>query len=67
VLEFLAREISPKTWLNLMDHYHPAYKADEIEPLARRLTREEWHEALDLAERNGLTRLDGRRRRRDAS
>jgi len=67
VLEFLAREISPKTWLNLMDQYHPAYKADEIEPLARRLTREEWHEALDLAERNGLTRLDGRRRRRDAS
>jgi len=64
VLEFLAREISTTTWLNLMDQYHPAYKAAGIEPLSRRLTREEWNEALDLADRYGFTRLDGRRQRR---
>jgi len=66
VLEFLAREISPNTFLNLMDQYHPDYKAVGMEPLSYRITREEWHEALDLAERIGLTRLDGRRRRQDA-
>jgi putative pyruvate formate lyase activating enzyme len=63
VLEFLAREISTKTYLNLMDQYHPCYKADDVEPLARRLTPEEWNEALDLAERHGLSRIDNRRRR----
>jgi putative pyruvate formate lyase activating enzyme len=62
ILEFLAREISKDTYLNLMDQYHPDYRADRIEPLSRRITREEWHAALDLANRYGLTRLDGRRR-----
>ena len=45
-----------------MDQYHPDDKASGIAPLARRLTREEWDGALDLAGRYGLTRLDGRRR-----
>ncbi len=62
VLEFLAREISPNTFLNLMDQYHPGYRALGIEPLARRISREEWRDTLDLAERFGLTRLDRRRR-----
>ncbi|HQR44697.1 MAG TPA: radical SAM protein [Thermoanaerobaculia bacterium] len=62
VLEFLAREISPDTYLNLMDQYHPAYRAGESTPLSRRLTREEWYEALALAVAAGLTRLDSRRR-----
>jgi putative pyruvate formate lyase activating enzyme len=60
VLEFLAREISPNTYLNLMDQYHPNYEAGGIEPLCRRITREEWHEALDLANRYGLRRLDAK-------
>jgi putative pyruvate formate lyase activating enzyme len=63
VLEFLAREVSTNTYLNLMDQYHPDYKAVGIEPLARRITRQEWNEALDLAARYGLTRLDDRRRK----
>jgi putative pyruvate formate lyase activating enzyme len=60
VLEFIAREISTNTYLNLMDQFHPDYRADRIEPLWRRITREEWHAALDLADRYGLGRLDGR-------
>ena len=62
VLDFLAREISPDTYVNLMDQYHPAYKADGIEPLARPLGRSEWNEALSLAAKYGLRRLDVRRR-----
>ena len=63
VLEFLAREISTNTYLNLMDQYHPDYRASGIERLSRRITREEWKEALYLAESFGLNRLDVRRRR----
>lgn len=63
VLEFLAREISTNTYLNLMDQYHSDYKAGDIEPLSRRLTREEWYEALALAVSAGLTRFDRRRPR----
>jgi putative pyruvate formate lyase activating enzyme len=62
VLAFLAREISPGTYLNLMDQYHPCYKAFEEPPLDRSLTPEEYEQALRLAEEYGLRRLDRRRR-----
>lgn len=62
VLEFLATEISPNTYLNIMDQYHPCYRADEYPPLDRPLTREEYRHALALAAQAGLHRLDRRRR-----
>lgn len=58
VLAFLARDISTNTYLNLMDQYHPCYRADENPPLDRDLTATEYQEALELAERYGLKRLD---------
>jgi putative pyruvate formate lyase activating enzyme len=61
VLAFLASEISTETYLNLMDQYHPCYRADENPPLDRDLTREEYREALDIARKYGLRRLDQRR------
>jgi hypothetical protein len=33
VLAFIAKEISPNTYLNLMDQYRPCYRADEHPPL----------------------------------
>jgi putative pyruvate formate lyase activating enzyme len=65
VLAFLAEQVSTNTYLNLMDQYHPCYRADENAPLDRRLTREEYQETLALAKKYGLMRLDhehGRRR-----
>jgi putative pyruvate formate lyase activating enzyme len=62
VLAFLAREISPDTYLNLMDQYHPCYQSFEEPPLDRPLDREEYERALRLAEEYGLRRLDRRRR-----
>jgi len=59
VLEFLAREISPATYLNLMDQYHPCYRAADYPPLDRRLTAAEYRAALAVAQRVGLHRLDG--------
>jgi len=61
VLAFLAGEISPNTYLNLMDQYRPCYRADEYPELDRPLTREEYREALEAAARHGLARLDQRR------
>jgi putative pyruvate formate lyase activating enzyme len=59
VLRFLAREVSPRTYLNLMDQYRPCYRADGYPPLDRPVSRAEYREALRLAEELGL-RLDGR-------
>jgi putative pyruvate formate lyase activating enzyme len=60
VLAFLAKEISRHTYLNLMDQYHPCYRADENPPLDRPLSREEYTATLELAQGYGLTRLDKR-------
>lgn len=60
VLEFLSHAISPDTYLNLMDQYHPCYRADEHPPLHRSLTETEYRQAQQLASRYGLNRLDQR-------
>jgi putative pyruvate formate lyase activating enzyme len=58
VLGFLAEDISPATYLNLMDQYRPCFRAFEDERLARRITSQEYAEARAHASRVGLTRLD---------
>jgi len=62
VVQFLATEISPRTYLNVMDQYRPCHKAHTRPPLDRPLTRQEYRQAVDLALAAGLTRLDDRRR-----
>ncbi|KAA0255073.1 radical SAM protein [Acidobacteria bacterium ACD] len=62
VLRFLATEVSRRTYLNLMDQYHPAFRAREHPPLDRRPTSRELDEAFEEARRLGLTRLDAPRR-----
>jgi putative pyruvate formate lyase activating enzyme len=61
VLSFLAREISTNTYLNLMDQYRPCYRADEYPDIARPITGSEYREALAIAAKHGLERLDHRR------
>ncbi len=60
VLGFLASEISPATYLNLMDQYHPCHRAGEYPAIDRPTSREEYGDALRAAARFGLTRLDRR-------
>jgi len=57
VMEFLAEEISRNAFVNVMDQYHPAYRALSYPELSRRITREEYRKALKTAERAGLTRV----------
>jgi putative pyruvate formate lyase activating enzyme len=64
VLAFIAGEISPDTYLNLMDQYRPCYRARENPPLDRPLRAAEFETALQLAARYGLQRLDRHQSRR---
>ncbi|MGO0123570.1 radical SAM protein [Desulfothermobacter acidiphilus] len=54
VMEFLAREISPNCFVNVMGQYYPAYRAREFPPLDRRPTSQEYRQALEAARRWGL-------------
>jgi len=63
IVKFLAQEVSTNTYLNVMDQFRPCYKAHELPPLNRRLTSEEYAEAVRLAGEAGLDRLDERRAR----
>ena len=60
VVNFLAREISTDTYINIMDQYRPCYRADSLPPLDRRITAQEYQEAVQLALSAGLYRLDER-------
>jgi len=63
IVRFLAEEISRNTYLNIMDQYRPCYRAHERPPLNRRITRQEYEEAVRLALEAGLHRLDKRQAR----
>ncbi len=60
-VRFLSDEISPNTYFNLMDQYHPAYKSHLYPELHRRLTDHEFQAAVDAARSAGLSRLDQRK------
>lgn len=57
IFQFLAKEISQNTFLNIMDQYWPAWKANQYPELSRRITIEEYQETIKLAKRAGLKRL----------
>ncbi len=54
ILKFIARQVSPKTHISLMGQYFPAYKATTYPQLKRRITTEEYRQAIDIAKQLGL-------------
>ncbi|MGA2384801.1 MAG: radical SAM protein [Gemmatimonadales bacterium] len=62
ILEWIASDLGRDTYVNLMDQYRPAGKVsrDRFPEINRRLTSAEYREALEIARRVGLRRLDGR-------
>lgn len=56
VFEFVARELSVHTYVNIMDQYRPLYRADEFPEINRRITHSEYVEAAALAKEAGLYR-----------
>lgn len=64
IMAFLAKEISPDTYVNVMDQYRPCGEAGGDEFINRRLTSQEFTNALHAARAAGLKRLDRRDRAR---
>lgn len=63
-MRFLAREISQNTYVNIMDQYHPCGNIPHDSPLRRRVTSEEYNQAITSAKKEGITRLDKREKLR---
>ncbi len=58
VLEWIAENLPKDTYINIMSQYRPIYRAGEYPEIDRRITRQEYAEAIRWAERAGLTNLD---------
>ena len=54
IMHFIAREISPHTYISLMAQYFPAYQAGQFPPLSRSIDKEEYGEALQVFKEEGL-------------
>lgn len=55
-MRFLAKEVSPHTFVNIMRQYHPSYLAEKYPEINRRITRQEYTKAVDAAKEAGLDR-----------
>ncbi|HYM91770.1 MAG TPA: radical SAM protein, partial [bacterium] len=63
ILRWVAQEVSTHTYVNVMDQYNPAWKVGvehRYDAINRRITPEEFREALEAAREAGLYRFDVR-------
>lgn len=58
VMKFLANEISKNTYVNIMPQYRPCGTANTNSVISKRITIEEFGNALEMAKEEGITRLD---------
>jgi putative pyruvate formate lyase activating enzyme len=63
VLRFVADELGPDTYVNLMGQYRPTGRSERYEEIDRRPYPEELARAFEIADAVGLRRLDERSRR----
>ena len=62
VMRFLAEEISPNSYVNVMAQYRPCGHASNVPSLSKGISDQEYGDAIDLAQKEGITRLDERKR-----
>jgi putative pyruvate formate lyase activating enzyme len=58
VIEWIAQNLPKDTYLNIMSQYRPMYKAFEYPEISRRITYEEYSQAVKWAKKAGLTNLN---------
>lgn len=58
VMEWIAKNLPKDTYVNIMEQYHPAYKAFDYPELSRRITLQEYNKVVRKAKKVGLTNLD---------
>lgn len=54
IMHFIAREISPHTYISVMAQYFPAYEAKQFSVISRRINKEEYKEALEAFKEENL-------------
>ena len=59
-VQWVAENLSPGTYVNIMSQYRVEFKAYEYEKIARAIKPEEFIEAMEWAKEAGLTNLDER-------
>ncbi len=57
VMEWIAENLPKNTYINIMSQYTPVFKAPNYPDISRRITREEYREAIKSAEEAGLTNI----------
>ena len=55
-MKFIAQELSPGSYVNIMAQYRPMHRAVDFPELNRSVTMAEFHEALEIAKRYGIHR-----------
>jgi putative pyruvate formate lyase activating enzyme len=62
IMRFIAQEISPNTYVNIMAQYYPAGKVsrEKYSEINRHITQQEYEAAVRIAHEEGLFRLDPR-------
>ena len=58
VMRFIAREISPSSYVNVMSQYRPCGRAHEVKGLESPLSPGDYKKAVRAAKEEGITRLD---------
>lgn len=58
VMRFIAEDVSPNTYVNIMNQYRPAYRANEYPEIDRPIKRAEYERVLESARRQGLHRIE---------
>ncbi len=58
IVQFLAERISRETYVNIMEQYHPCFRAREFPEINRPLAREEYQQAMAVARAAGLHRFE---------
>lgn len=59
ILRFITEQLSPNTYINIMDQYFPAFQARQYPELNRPIKASEFQSILEIAHSLGLSRLDG--------
>lgn len=52
--EFISRELSKNTMVNVMAQYYPTHRANQYSEINRRITTQEYREALEELQRQGV-------------
>jgi putative pyruvate formate lyase activating enzyme len=60
IMRFIAREVSPQTYVNVMSQYRPCGRAHEVPGLGAALSADEYRRAVRETIAEGITRLDQR-------